>query len=489
MVAVVVGKTQERSILELNAIKLKDGRFSITFDEATSIRNRRYMNINVHFQDGFRSLGLIRIQGSLNATKAIKLVEERLQLFGLDLNKDVVASVMDGVSLMVKFGKDTCPEHVTCYAHAIHLAVCDVLYKKTQLQKPSENFICLLSDCESDTENDSIAEGDGSSEEEEQNKAVPLASHLQDVVKKVRKIVKLFRRSPVKNDDHLQPYILENFGKEKMLLLDCKTRWNSLMAMLERFYELQKESKMAMVQLDANFNVSEKEIKEMCEALSPFKAAVDALASEDADLLLSEKVIAFVLKKLGELQSSISKNLIVTFSARVNERRNDELMHLFEYLKKSSYIDQPEDHLGHKIRRPKITAMATRLLQRLFATNESDEVDSSEEHEVITSDTDQETQTQMTSAQELRFFVADDKNKYNNVSFQVVKKEMRLYEVTNTRPNNLEKLYAALKTIKPTTVEAERAFSALGYFVNKIRNRLNDNTIDALLFLRHYYSK
>ena len=414
---------------ELNAIKLKDGHFSITFDEVTSMKNRRYMNINDHFQDGFLSLGVIRIQGSLNATKAIKLVEERLQLFGLDLNKDVVASVTDGASLMVRFGKDTCPEHVTCYGHAIHLAVCDVLYKKTQLQKPSENFICLLSDCENDTENDSIAEGDDNSKEEEQNKAVPLASNLQNVVKKVRKIVKLFRRSPVKNDDHLQPYIVEYFGREKMLLLGCKTRWNSLLAMLERFYELQKEIKMAMVQLDANFDVSEKEIKEMCEVLAPFKAAIDALASEDADLLLSEKVIAFVLKKLGELQSSISKNLIERFSARVNERRNDELMHLFEYLKKSSYIDQPEDHLGHKIRRPKIIAMATRLLQRLFATNESDEVDSNEEHEVK-SDTDQETQTQMTLAQELRSFVADDKNKEercNNVSFQVVKKEMRLY--------------------------------------------------------------
>ena len=203
-------------------------------------------------------------------------------------------------------------------------------------------------------------------------------------------------------------------------------------------------------------------------------------------MLLSEKVIASVLKKLGELQSSISKNLIERFSARVNERRNDKLMHLFEYLKKSSYIDQPEDHLGHKIRRPKITAMATRLLQRLLATNESDEVDSNKEHEV-TIDTDQETQTQMTLAQELRSFVVDDKNeeRCNNVSFQVVKKEMRLYEVTNTKPKNLEKLYAALKIIKPTSVEAERAFSALASFVSKIRNRLNDNTIDALLFLRH----
>ena len=104
----------------------------------------------------------------------------------------------------------------------------------------------------------------------------------------------------------------------------------------------------------------------------------------------------------------------------------------------------------------------------------------------------QETQTQMTLAQELYAFVADDKNEeeqYNNVSSRVVQKEMMLYENTKTRPNNLEKLYAALKTIKPTSVEAEHAFSVLGYFGSKIRNRPNDDTIDALLFLHHYYSK
>ena len=60
---------------------------------------------------------------------AAKLVEERLECFGLNLKKDVVATVTDGASIMVKFGKDTSPQHVTCYAHAIHLAVCDVSYK------------------------------------------------------------------------------------------------------------------------------------------------------------------------------------------------------------------------------------------------------------------------------------------------------------------------------------------------------------------------
>ena len=103
-----------------------------------------------------------------------------MQLFGLDLNKDVIATVTDAASLMVKFGKDTFPEQVTCYAHAIHLAVCDVLYRKTQ-HKPSKDFICLLDDCESDAKNDSITESEDCFEEEERNIAVSLASNSQDV--------------------------------------------------------------------------------------------------------------------------------------------------------------------------------------------------------------------------------------------------------------------------------------------------------------------
>ena len=141
---------------------------------------------------------------------------------------------------------------------------------------------------------------------------------------------------------------------------------------------------MAMVHLDVFFDFSEKEVKEineMCKALVPFKAAVASLASKDADTLLSEKIIALILKKLGELQLNISKDLIERFSIRIDERRNDQLVHLFEYLKKSSYIDQPEDHFGHKVSRKKIAAMATSLLQRLFVSNGSDEVASHEEQD------------------------------------------------------------------------------------------------------------
>ena len=54
-----------------------------------------------------------------------------------------------------------------------------------------------------------------------------------------------------------------------MLLLDCKTRWKSLLTMLERFYELKKEIKMAMVQLNVPFDLNDKEMKKLMRCVKP----------------------------------------------------------------------------------------------------------------------------------------------------------------------------------------------------------------------------
>ena len=62
----------------------------------------------------------------------------------MDLSKNVVATVTDGASLMVKFGKETCPEHVTCYAYAIHLAVCNVLHKKHSTSQVKISFVLWM---------------------------------------------------------------------------------------------------------------------------------------------------------------------------------------------------------------------------------------------------------------------------------------------------------------------------------------------------------
>ena len=76
---------------------------------------------------------------------------------------------------------------------------------------------------------------------------------------------------------------------------------------------------------------------------------------------------------------------------------------------------------------------------------------------------------------------------FNDFYSKLVEKEMQLYKINpNERPKYLELLFKALKTIKPTCVEPERAFSAMGFFVTKIRNRMSDKTLDALITMRQY---
>ena len=66
---------------------------------------------------------------------------------------------------------------------------------------------------------------------------------------------------------------------------------------------------------------------------------------------------------------------------------------------------------------------------------------------------------------------------------------MQLFETTKKKPENLENLYRSLLTIRPTCVEAERAFSSTALFVIKIRNRLNDDTLNAMIVMRQFYKK
>lgn len=66
------------------AKEVGDGtRYSLTIDESTSVRGRRYMNINVHKNNTHYCLGMIRLVGSINSVVASRLVEERLAAFGL----------------------------------------------------------------------------------------------------------------------------------------------------------------------------------------------------------------------------------------------------------------------------------------------------------------------------------------------------------------------------------------------------------------------
>ena len=74
---------------------------------------------------------------------------------------------------------------------------------------------------------------------------------------------------------------------------------------------------------------------------------------------------------------------------------------------------------------------------------------------------------------------------------KLIEQEFKLFEYNGgtERPKYLQLLHEGLNSIPPTSVEPERSFSATGLFSTKIRSRLGDDSLNALLFLRQYFNR
>ena len=70
-----------------------------------------------------------------------------------------------------------------------------------------------------------------------------------------------------------------------------------------------------------------------------------------------------------------------------------------------------------------------------------------------------------------------------------IKSEMAIFESSGIRGRGLQLVHSYLLSIPPSSVEAERAFSAAGVLCTKVRSRLSDKSLDMLCFLRSYYTQ
>lgn len=85
----------------------------------------------------------------MDAKACGKLIQLRLDSFGLRLYKDIVGMTTDGAPVMVKVGKILPVRYSElCFVHAVQLAVMDVLYKKTEESEEVET--CADSDSENE---------------------------------------------------------------------------------------------------------------------------------------------------------------------------------------------------------------------------------------------------------------------------------------------------------------------------------------------------
>ena len=200
----------------------------------------------------------------------------------MDIKKHIVTITTDGATNMVKMGKLLPCEHLKCQAHSIHLAVIDVLYKNKDEQLLDSSF---------SDENDSDS---GSSVEDKANDAKKDETYSPDyfmIIQKIRKISSFFRRSPVSND-RLSCYV---DNKETCsLIMDVRTRWNSMVNMIQWFLKLKKPIQKALIDLNRmDLMPSIEEIKvaeELVNALEVVKCGVEALSSNKCHITMADTI-------------------------------------------------------------------------------------------------------------------------------------------------------------------------------------------------------
>lgn len=457
------------------------------------------------------SLGLLRVKGSMPAERAQELVSSKVTAFGLSMEHDIMGQVTDGASVMKKLGRLLPSSHQLCHCHGLHLAVVDVLYKKRHHTEQEDDKD------EDEGEEDEDQDDNSSSfcEEEGAETDIELQEEYSAVVSKIRKIVKAFRVSPMRNDA-LQEACLAEDKKPLTLLIDTKTRWNSLLKMLDRFLEMKGIVAKTLVDLSLiDLYPSNSEIqlaKEMVNALEVVEAGALALGERSCTLATAEKTFEFMITRLDGQGSIIAGQLNLHIKERILERRNKDLSCLVSFLDDPpSYMDKLEGNYCLPLASSLDMAKTARdIYSRLFL--KSQDQDTRDTNNNCSQSSSGEPPEKQSKSEELQAFLLTKKKDTEGILgphssplevLKCIKRELAVLECTGKRSACLDGVYQvcrkicstnlkpfsmisfnfqALLALPPSSTEAERCFSAVGLLITKLRTRLNDDTIDTLFF-------
>lgn len=183
-----------------------------------------------------------------------------------------------------------------CFAHEVHLAVCDVLYKSKGMDLT--NFEIVVEDNEDEVFNEEDEYSFGfvieNSDVEEQREITNQFSNLLSLLTKVRTIIK-------KSADHLWPIKMDKL-KELVLFMDCQTRWSSTYLMLKRFVYLKSaidkaiyDERLEKVTVEDWFL-----LESIVKSLGSVNLALKKLCDRKSTLLTADTTMTFLICRLGE---------------------------------------------------------------------------------------------------------------------------------------------------------------------------------------------
>ena len=96
-------------------MKLRNVRFNISFDEWTSFKNKKFMNVMIYYENEYDNLGLVKIEGKCSVERIVEIIEKRLFEFDLNVSTDIVCATTDGAGVIEKYAQLSGINSQLCY--------------------------------------------------------------------------------------------------------------------------------------------------------------------------------------------------------------------------------------------------------------------------------------------------------------------------------------------------------------------------------------
>lgn len=487
-----------------------DEKYTLCFDEWSSMRRDRYMNLSLSNGTKKFNLGLHLIDLSLPAKELKKFLGRILVDFGLTW-KNIIAFSMDGCSVNVRLGKNS-KSIITqlCFAHAIHLAVVKVLYNK--LKDIAENAGEPTEEDDSDADesnenNEAVSDDEDDMEsgamgdfEDEEIDSVEEELHFEkaDLIKKIRMTVKMIRLRRLSREALIRHVLADKISSYPlMVILDVKTRWNSLYAMLARFLLLIDPIKKALIDIGSNITFSSAEIESLREivgVMKPITRVVEVLCSDQANLAIADSMFAVMFTEIGKYNSIFALELLQELKFRVAQRRtvaSDVLQFLRDPKAKS-----PMAAFVSIKSQPTIEKYLKTYAETFGGTDEvAEEIpgsSDSDEHDDSMDEFDRQCRRILNSENNLNIMnsTPSPKDRSSGKSkklMSAIDRELKEFKSTGRRGVILNRVLTNLLKISPTSVDSERAFSVAGLFVTKVRSLLSPRCIFSLTLLKSFF--
>ena len=247
------------------------------------------------------------------------------------------------------------------------------------------------------------------------------------------------------------------------MLLDCKTRWNSILPMAERFLQLERYiAQLSPVML------SEREIEqlsEFCKALALVERATKALGKENLNLLEAEITIDWLINSLDKLPSEYAKNISICIHNRISERRTDNSDII-------CYLGCIDIKIGLESLNYYCKPSRQALKMKYFSIVGQEPLTNEPIAQSIQSDDLENLLQSIHKEPKIR---ADD-----------LDAEIDLFEEQKIMGPKLTYLFERLKSIKPTSIESERVFSSCNQIVTKFRTSMKEDLLDAVICTKKF---